>query len=122
MTRWLMLGVFSLALVLRIIFLSDFPSGFSADEVNQGYTAYSILKTGRDEWGEAFPIAPRSYGDFRAPLYTYLTIPFVAIFGLNEFAVRLPNVIIGTLAVVVVYYLSREIFKNKPIVSLFASF
>lgn len=104
-----------LAFLLRFISVSSFPSGFSADEVNQGYTAYSLLNTGKDEWGEAFPIMPRSYGDYRAPLYTYLTIPAIYIFGLNEFAVRIPNVVIGTLAVLVVYFLCKEIFSQAEL-------
>lgn len=99
-----------LGLALRFIGLPDYPSGFSADEVNQGYTAYSILKTGRDEWGNLLPVAPRSYGDFRAPLYTYLTVPSIAVFGLNEFAVRFPAVMAGTLAIFVTYLLCKELF------------
>lgn len=101
-----------LAFFLRTVFLDKFPAGFSADEFSQGYTAYSILKTGKDEWGVKFPIAPRAFGDYRSPLYTYLVIPSVAIFGLNEFAVRLPNAIIGTLAVYAIYLLVTELFKK----------
>ncbi|OGM31947.1 hypothetical protein A2803_02565 [Candidatus Woesebacteria bacterium RIFCSPHIGHO2_01_FULL_44_21] len=113
MRNWKLVVVVLLAFLLRFVNLASYPAGFSADEVNQGYTAYSILKTGKDEWGEPFPVAPRSYGDYRAPLYTYLTVPSVGIFGLNEFATRLPAVIFGTLSVAVVYFLVRELFKEK---------
>ena len=101
-----------LGFALRMVGLSSYPAGFSADEVNQGYTAYSILKTAHDEWGEFMPIAPRSYGDYRAPLYTYLTVPSVLFFGLNEFAVRFPSAVAGTLAIVVVYLLALELAKK----------
>ena len=102
-----------LAFFLRVVSLKDFPTGFTADEAAQGYTAYSILKTGRDEWGVQLPLTPRSFGDFKAPLYTYLVIPSITIFGLNEFAVRLPNAILGTLAVLVVYLLFKELFSHE---------
>lgn len=113
-----------LAFALRIIALDRFPAGFTADEAAQGYTAYSILKTGKDEWGVSFPLSPRSFGDFKPPLYTYLTIPLIAIFGLNEFAVRLPSAILGTLAVLMTLLMVKELFKNSPYAirhSLFAS-
>lgn len=121
MRNWRLVAIIFLAFLLRFVNISNYPAGFSADEVNQGYTAYSILKTGRDEWGEPFPLAPRSYGDYRAPLYTYLTIPSVAIFGLTEFAVRFPAVVLGMLAVFVVYFLCLELFKDKKM-GLLASF
>lgn len=108
---WLIL-VLLLAAILRLWNLNSFPAGFTPDEASFGYDAYSILKTGRDQWGESFPLTFRSFGDFKAPLYTYLTIPFVAIFGLNEFAVRVPNAILGTLAVLATYLLVAKLFSK----------
>ncbi len=113
MQKMLLWGVLVLAFLLRVYQVADYPAGFSPDEAGQGYTAYSLLKTGKDEWGQVFPLAPRSYGDYRAPLYTYLTVPSVAIFGLNEFAVRLPAVIFGSLAVLAVYLLVVELFVKQ---------
>jgi len=112
--------ILAFAFLLRFVSLDSYPSGFSADEANQGYSAYSILRTGRDEWGELLPITPRSYGDYRAPLYTYLTIPSIAIFGLNEFAVRLPNAVVGTAAVATIFFLVKELFKNSKLALLSA--
>lgn len=103
--------IFSLALTLRVYKISDYPAGPNLDEVSQGYTAYSILKTGRDEWGERLPLSPRAFGDYRAPLYTYLIIPSIALLGLNELAIRLPAAILGSFAVVVLYFLVKELFS-----------
>ncbi|MDP2861036.1 MAG: glycosyltransferase family 39 protein, partial [bacterium] len=119
-----------LAVITRVPFLDGFPNGFSGDEASQGYTAYSILKTGRDEWGEFLPLNPRSFGDFKPPLYTYLTVPSVGLFGLSEGAVRLPSAIIGILTVIIVYFLTREILglgeffseKERKAVSLLSAF
>ena len=82
------------------------------DEASIGYNAYSILKTGADEYGNKLPLSFRSFDDFKPPVYIYLTVPFVAVFGLNELSVRLPAAIIGVLAVIAVYYLVKEIFIN----------
>lgn len=101
-----------LAFLLRFVGISSLPVGFTPDEASFGYDAYSLLKTGKDQWGESWPLTFRSFGDFKLPVYTYLTIPSVAVFGLNEFAVRLPNALIGTLAILATYLLVRELFKK----------
>ena len=105
----LLLGIF-----LRLFYLGSIPAGFTPDEASQGYTAYSLLKTGRDEWGLSWPITSfRAFADYRAPLQTYLIIPSVAIFGLNEFAVRLPSAIFGILSILAVYLLANLLFDKK---------
>ena len=121
MKKAILIFVFLLALCLRIYKLSQFPYGFTADEAAQGYTAWSILKTGCDEWRVKFPLNPRSFGDFKPPLYTYLTITSIGILGLNEFAVRFPNALLGSLAVLLVYFLTKELFKNKDCLALTAA-
>ena len=103
-----------LAAVLRLVSLGSIPAGISPDEVSQGYTAYSLLKTGHDEWGVSWPLTSfRSFVDYKAPLQTYLMIPSIAIFGLNEFAVRLPSAIFGILSVYVIYLLTNLLFREK---------
>lgn len=111
-TSWLV-GIILVAFLLRIINLSKFPVGFTPDEASFGYDAYSLLKTGEDQWGDSWPISFRSFGDFKLPVYTYLAIPSVAIFGLNELAVRLPSAVIGTLAVLATYLMVSVLFNKK---------
>ena len=102
-----------LGAVLRLAFLGKIPAGISPDEVSQGYTAYSLLKTGADEWGVNWPLTSfRSFVDYKAPLQTYLMIPSVAIFGLNEFAIRLPSAIFGILSIYVIYLLTTQLFNR----------
>ena len=101
-----------LAAFLRIWDITRIPVGFNADEAAIGYNAWSILKTGRDEFGNFLPIAFTSFGDFKPPLYFYLTVPFVAIFDLSEFAVRAPSAIFGVLTVFTVFALTQKLFKN----------
>ncbi len=121
MNKILLSVVFLIGLVLRLTFLDTSPPGFSGDEAQQGYSAYSILKTGKDEWGQFLPLNPRSTGDYKAPLQTYLMVPAIAIFGLNEFAIRLPAAVIGVITILIVYFLTKELFKNS-IISLWSAF
>ena len=108
------------ALALRLFNLSTNPPGLNWDEVSMGYSAYSILETGRDEWGVQFPILFRSYGEWKSPVYIYLVVPFIKVFGLNAWGVRLPAAIFGVLAVYLTYLLGKRLYSKE--VGLWASF
>lgn len=83
------------------------------DEAALGYNSYSILHTGRDEYGQILPLIFKSFGDYKPGLYVYLTIPFVALIGLNTLAVRLPSIIIGSILPVLAYFLIKKHSKIK---------
>lgn len=122
-TRFWLFAVLLLAFLFRYIGLTTYPKGFNADEASFGYDAYSILLTGRDQWGTQFPLVLKSFGDFKSPLYSYIAVPFVALLGLNEFAVRLPSVIVGVLAVYVTYLLTVQILpKNRSHFAIVSAF
>lgn len=103
-----------LAAFLRFYQLGANPPSLDWDETAHGYNAYSILKTGRDEYGYKFPLSFRSFDDYKPPIYTYLVVPSVAVFGLNDFAVRLPSAILGVLAVLFTYLMVKELFRFTP--------
>lgn len=113
--KFLLVLIFLLGVFLRFWQLPSRPVSLSIDEVAIGYNAYSLLKTGRDEWGEHLPLAFRSVGDYKAPLLVYLTVPSVAVFGLTEFGTRFPIALIGSLTVIVVYFFIKELTKNQKI-------
>jgi len=101
-----------LAGFLRFYRLGQIPPSLEWDEVAIGYDAYSVLKTGRDQFGQFLPLTFRSIDDYKPPLYEYLAIPPIAIFGLNEFSVRFPSAFFGTLAVVLTFFLVKEILTE----------
>lgn len=112
----ILLIIIVLAFSLRFISLDSIPPGLNWDEVSHGYNAYSILKTGYDEWGQFLPITNfRAYGDYPLPLYMYLAMPFIALLGLSEFTIRIPSALFGSLTVIIIFLLSKEFFKNKYI-------
>ncbi len=105
----------ALAFILRFFNLGQNPPSLNWDETAHGYNAYSILKTGRDEYGLKLPLYFRSFDDYKPPLYTYLVVPSVAVFGLNDYAVRFPSALLGTFAVLFTYFMVSELFKSKKI-------
>lgn len=71
------------------------------------------------------PLAFRSFGDYKAPLFIYLMVPFIKILGLTTFALRFPSALFGSLTVLLVYFLGQELFrkeKNATILSFLAAF
>jgi len=111
---FLLVAVILLGFFLRVYRADAVPPSLSWDETSIGYNAYSILKTGRDEHQRFLPLDTFvAFGDYKPPLAIYVTVPFVALFGLTEQAVRLPSVIAGTLTMLMTYFLVFELFSYE---------
>jgi 4-amino-4-deoxy-L-arabinose transferase-like glycosyltransferase len=102
-----------IAAVLRLWNLNVVPPSASLDESSIGYNAYSVIKTGGDEFGTFPLISQRGYDDYRRSTYLLLVAPFVSVLGLNVIAVRLPAVILSILTVWAVFGIVRRLVK-KP--------
>lgn len=105
--------IITVAVSLRFYQLGSVPPSPDWDEAALGYNAYSILKTGRDEYGTFLPLSIRSFDDYKPPLYVYLTVPAVALFGLSAWSIRLPSAVMGVLAVLGVYFLVRGLIGDR---------
>jgi len=97
------------------------PVSLTVDEVSFGYNAYSVLKTGRDEYGKFLPLSFKSVGDYKNPFPLYSMVPSIAVFGLNEFSVRFPTALISTLSIPLFFLLFKKLTK-KTNITLFATF
>ena len=111
--NWTLIVILLIAVFLRLYKLGSIPPHLTSDEASLGYNAYSILKTGKDEFGELLPIIFKSFGDYKPGLYVYMTIPFVTILGLTEFATRLPSAMTGVLAVWLIYKIVLEFITKE---------
>lgn len=119
----LILFIFCLGFLLRFVSLETIPPGFYVDEAAIGYNSYSILKTGRDEWGKPFPLLFRSFGVYAMPLYIYSTVVPIAIWGLRPFSVRFISALSGSLTVIFIFLLAKEMFSQKgKLLPLIAAF
>lgn len=120
-----LLLIVTLAFLLRFYQLGENPPSINWDEASNGYNAYSILNTLRDERGNLLPLFNRSFDDYKPPLYMYLNVASVKLFGLNEYSVRFPSALFGTALILLVYFLSLKITGNKKtsqLASLFIAF
>jgi 4-amino-4-deoxy-L-arabinose transferase-like glycosyltransferase len=113
--KLLLFIIILVSVFLRVYKLASIPEGFHNDEAAFGYNAYSLLKTGKDEYGKPFPFIMKSFGEDKPALYSYVAVPFIAIFGLNEFSVRLPSALFGIVFVLFAYLLTFELTKDKSL-------
>jgi len=105
----LLLLITVLGFITRFYLLGKAPAGLYLDEAAQGYNAYSILETGKDEFGKSFPIVFRSFADFKTPVYIYLIVPLIPIFDLTPFTVRFPSFFFSVLTIPLLYFLIRKL-------------
>jgi len=96
-------------LIIFIYFykLGDIPTGFFADEALVGYRAWQVLHG--DLSGFINPFFYRHFNYIFGALNVYSNIPFVALFGLSEFSVRLSFVFFALMTIFVIYRILKKL-------------
>src|SRR5581483_8475336 len=113
-------SIMALAALLRLYQFPNTPAGLWVDELTEGYDAYALLLHGTDRWGNPFPVYFPSWGSGQNVLQAYLTIPFIKIFGLSAFSVRLLPDLLGIFAVYLLYLTVKKIYGTNT--ALLAAF
>ncbi|MBN2019349.1 MAG: glycosyltransferase family 39 protein [Sedimentisphaerales bacterium] len=99
---------------LRLVKFGQSPPGLNQDEAVNGWNAYCLLKTGKDQHGVSWPVYYiQGLGGNGSTLYMYLTIPFQAIGGLNITTTRLPGAIGGIFTVLIIYLTGKRLFDKE---------
>ncbi|MDQ3239613.1 MAG: phospholipid carrier-dependent glycosyltransferase, partial [bacterium] len=99
--------------ILRLYDLPQNPPGFYSDEASFAYNAFSILKTGRDEYGVWLPLSAEAFGDYKLPVLLYSIVFSFLVLGDSEFTARLPGAIYGILTIPAIYFFTKELIYNK---------
>lgn len=115
---YLLAAFIAITFIIRLVGLTSSPPGFFCDEASFGYNAYSILETGKDEWGTSFPVFFRALGDYKNPVFVYLLIPAIKVFGLSIFSVRFTVALLGIFSIIAFIYLAYLLSKNKVLALL----
>ena len=109
--------------IIRMYQIDKMPNGLNIDEASSGYDAFSIMKYRIDRNGNSFPVVLYAWGSGQSVLYSYIMIPFLIIFnGLTVFSMRFPMALIGSISILIIYLLLKNIFNNKKIALIGAFF
>lgn len=107
---WLILAI---GIFARAFLFGEVPGDINQDEAFAGYNAFTLLHYGADSYGYRLPVYLTAWGSGMNALESYLMIPFVAIFGLKVWVIRLPMLIVGILSLVAVYHLVRRFSSER---------
>lgn len=114
MKKLVLLLIF-LSIITRLTLILNVPPELSNDEISIAYDAHSVLLSLRDEHSKLLPLSFKSHGTYKAPLYTYVLIPFLKVLGNNNFAVRLPSLIAGFFTIYLIGKICFELTKSHKI-------
>ena len=108
-----LITIFLFGLFLRGYKVDEMPVGLYWDEASIAYNAYSILETGKDEYGNSLPFWFKAFGEYKLPVYIYWVSISMFLFGVGDFAVRIPSVLAGSLSIIGLYMLAKELFESE---------
>lgn len=95
--------------VVRCAYIGSVPCGLNQDEASAGYDAWALLNYGMDRCGNTWPVLLESWGSGQNILYSLVAMPFIAAFGLSEFALRMPAAVFGCVTLFVFWRLARRV-------------
>ncbi|MFH1742271.1 MAG: glycosyltransferase family 39 protein, partial [bacterium] len=108
--KWILTAILLCAAFLRVACLEDAPPGFFQDEAATGYDAYCLATSGENRHGQFLPVFFNSFGDYEEGLHRYLIVPFIGLFGLSVWSVRVVSAVLGVGVVFVTYLLARQMY------------
>lgn len=114
MTSVVLVIILLVAAVVRLVGLGDHPAGLQGDEASFLVNSQLLMQTGKDEDNEYFPLFLKSLIDPKPALYSYLQIPFLAIFPHDPVAAsRMPGVLFGVGSIIFSYLIIKKLSNQK---------
>jgi len=111
--RYLIAALMLIGMLVRLVALGQFPGGVNQDEAYSAYEAYCLLSDGMDSWGYRYPVYLTVWGSGQSALQSYLMVPMVALFGLELWAIRIPQAVNACISLPVIYALLKRLFDRR---------
>lgn len=103
-----LLVIIAAALFSRLWQFGIIPGDINQDEAFAGYEAWAIMNYGVDSSLHPYPVYLTAWGSGMNALESYLMMPFIALFGLKVWVIRMPQLIVGLLSVLTAYYVGKK--------------
>jgi 4-amino-4-deoxy-L-arabinose transferase-like glycosyltransferase len=119
--RLVAVGVLVLIALVFLNVSSKNPPGFFRDESAIAYNAYTLSRSGEDEYGARVPLFIKSFGDYKSPLYVYLLAGVFRVTGPSIAVARTFSAVLGLAAILVLFALAFKISRSLLIALAVAS-
>jgi hypothetical protein len=106
------LQLYAFVVILTLIFITGViiygrhlttnPPGFFIDESSVAYNAFTISESGRDEYGQSWPLYFRAFGDYKNPVYIYSLALIFRITGPSILVARLFGAVLGIMTALLI--------------------
>lgn len=106
-------------LFLHLWQLGDVPKGLYSDESSIGLNAWLIASEGVDEYGREFPLFFEAFGEYKNPLYVYMTAVVFKFVAPSPFSLRLTSALCWLLFLLGLCWLGRRLFSGNPWLTLY---
>lgn len=115
----LLLLIFLLGVFVRFYLLGNVPGGLNQDEASMGYDSFALFEYGIDRNGQHNPVHFVAWGSGQNALLTYITQPFIAIFGLNVFSIRLFPALFSVICLLIFYFFCKKLNEKFAFFAFF---
>jgi 4-amino-4-deoxy-L-arabinose transferase-like glycosyltransferase len=111
--------IFIISFLVRIYRIDQLPTTLNRDEAALAYNASLLEETGRDEWGKSWPLSLESFGDYKLPGYVYSLVGLFKVFPQEDWVVRLPSALAGSILVLLAFFFAKTVKFREPWAWLF---
>ena len=92
----------------------DIPPGVNQDGAMAAVDAKALAEYGTDRFGTYMPVHLEAWGFGQmSSMLSYLAVPFIKMFGLNTFALRLPQMLISMGGLGAIAFIGIRIFGKR---------
>ena len=102
-----------LGISVRLYRFGSAPPGLNQDEAFAAYDAWALLHYGTDSSLHRFPVYLTAWGSGMNALESYLMIPFLALFGVRTWVIRLPQLLLALLALPAAFSVGKRLGGNR---------
>lgn len=108
----------AVGIAVRCLFIGNMPDGLNQDEASIAYDAWALLHSGIDRWGLSWPVHFISWGSGQNALYAYLSMPFIAIGGINLTSIRAAAALLGVITLLLVWRMAKVRGRESELIFL----
>src|SRR5690606_31698514 len=108
----------AIGIAVRCLFIGTMPGGLNQDEASIAYDAWALLHSGIDRWGLSWPVHFISWGSGQNALYAYLSMPFIALGGINLTSIRAAAALLGVISLILIWRMAKARGRESEFIYL----